>query len=74
MSPWIKKWLESDYSPYTVKCGGYEHLPLERKIELVDKITGFKEKSVGEFVPEHHAYFSTHVNANPNDCCNLILK
>ena len=74
MSPWIKKWFDIDYSPYTVKCGGYEHLPLERKIELVDKITGFKEKSVGEFVPEHRAYFSAHVNANPNDCCNLRLK
>ena len=47
--------------------------PLERKIELVDKIVGFKEKTVGEFVPEHHAYFGTHVNANPNDCCNLRM-
>lgn len=74
VSPSIKKWFHIDYSPYTLKCGGYQHLPLERKIELVDKITGYKEKSVGEFVPEHHAYFSQNVNANPNDCCNLRLN
>ena len=73
VSPWIKKWFNIDYTPYSVKCGGYEHLPLQRKIELVNQITGYKEKTVGEFVPEHHAYFSTHVNANPNDCCNLRL-
>ncbi len=74
VSPWIRKWFDIDYTPYTCKCGGYDHLPLERKIELVDRITGFREKSVGEFVPEHHAYFSQHVNANPDDCCNLRIK
>ena len=74
VSPRIKKWFNIDYTPYTLKCGGYLHLPLRRKIELVNAITGFKEKSVGEFVPEHHAYFSAHVNANPDDCCNLRLK
>ena len=74
VSPRIKKWFDIDYTPYSHKCGGYEHLPLRRKIELVNLITGYKEKSVGEFVPEHHAYFSTHVNANPDDCCNLKIK
>lgn len=74
VSPWIRKWFDIDYSPYTVQCGGYSHLPLETKIVLVDKIMGYKEKTVGEFVPEHHAYFSTHVNNNPDDCCNLRLK
>lgn len=73
VSPWVKKWFNIDYSPYTLKCGGYNHLPLQTKIKLVDTITGFKEKSVGEFVPEHHKYFSQNVNANPNDCCNLKL-
>lgn len=32
VSPRIKKWFKIDYSPYTLKCGGYEHLPLQRKI------------------------------------------
>ena len=71
VSPWIQKWFDIDYTPYSLKCGGYLHLPLARKIELVNEITGFKEKTVGEFVPEHHQYFSTHVNANQDDCCNL---
>ena len=73
VSPWIQKWLDIDYSPYTLSRGGYLNLPLERKIELVDKITGFKERSVGEFVEEHHKYFREHVNANPDDCCNLKI-
>ncbi len=71
VSPWIQKWFNIDYSPYTLKCGGYLHLPLERKIELANLITGFKERSVGEFVPEHHDYFSKNYNHNPKDCCNL---
>lgn len=73
VSPWIKKWFDIDYTPYSLKCGGYQHLQLDRKIELVNLITGFKEKTVGEFVPEHHEYFSKNVNHNPNDCCNLRL-
>lgn len=73
VSPWTRKWFDIDYTPYTVQCGGYSHLPLYKKIELVDMITGYKEKTVGEFVPEHHDYFSTHVNHNPDDCCNLKL-
>lgn len=71
VSPWIKKWFHIDYTPYSLKCGGYEHLQLEDKIKWVDRIVGFREKTVGEFVPEHHAYFSRNVNANPDDCCNL---
>ena len=74
VSPRIKQWFPIDYSPYTCKCGGYLHLELPRKIELVDQITGFKEKTVGEFVPEHHEYFSKNVNANPDDRCNLRLR
>lgn len=68
---WVKKWFDIDYSEYTVKYGGYEHLPLERKIELVNKITGFQQVSVGEYVAEHHKYFSENVNYNKIDCCNL---
>ena len=71
VSPRIKKWFDIDYTPYSLKCGGYQHLPLEEKIKWVDRITGYREKTVGEFVPEHHAYFSKNVNANPDDCCNL---
>lgn len=73
VNSWIKKWFHIDYSPYTLKYGGYEHLPLERKIELVNRITGFREVSVGEYVKEHYEYFRAHVNHNPDDCCNIRL-
>lgn len=69
-----KKWFNIDYSDYSLRYGGYNHLKLEKKIELVNKITGFHQKSVGEYVREHHEYFSNNVNFNKNDCCNLTLK
>jgi DNA repair photolyase len=67
----VKKWFNIDYSEYTLKYGGYEHLELFKKIELVNKITGFNQISVGEYVREHHEYFSKNVNFNKLDCCNL---
>lgn len=70
---WVKKWLDIDYSDYVVKYGGYEHLSLDKKIELANKITGFKEKSVGEYVKEHYEYFRDNYNTNKNDCCNLRI-
>jgi DNA repair photolyase len=70
----VKKWFNIDYSYYSLKFGGFEHLQLESKIELVNKITGFKELSVGEYVKDHYEYFSQNVNFNKDDCCNLTLK
>lgn len=34
---WIKQWFDIDYSNYTVKHAGYEHLPLETKKEYIKK-------------------------------------
>lgn len=68
---WIKKWLPLDYSGYTVKQSGYEHLPLEKKIEYLSKVTGFDEVSVCEDVSEHYEYWKECVNFNKEDCCNL---
>ena len=31
VNSWIRKWFDIDYSEYTVKHGGYQHLPLETK-------------------------------------------
>jgi DNA repair photolyase len=70
----VKKWFNIDYSYYGLKFGGFEHLQLESKIELVNKITGFKELSVGEYVKDHYEYFRDNVNFNKEDCCNLNLK
>lgn len=71
---WVKKWFDIDYDEYTLKYGGYYHLQLGRKIQLVNLITGFKEVSVGEYVKEHYEYFRDNVNHNPEDCCNLRRK
>ena len=71
---WIKKWLPLDYSDYTVKHAGYEHLPLEKKIAYLAKITGFSEVSVCEDEDEAYAYFREAVNHNKADCCNLRLE
>lgn len=71
VNTWIKRWLNIDYSPYTVKQSGYWHLPLEKKIEVLKKITGFKEKTVCEDCTEHYEYWRDNYNHNPADCCNL---
>lgn len=73
VNTWVRKWFDIDYSEYSLKFGGYWHLPLERKIELVSLITGFQQVSVGEYVQEHYEYFRNNVNWNPMDCCNLRL-
>jgi len=67
----IKKWFDIDYSEYNFKSGGYEHLHLDKKIELLKNITGFEQITIGEYVKEHHEYFKENVNFNKNDCCNL---
>jgi DNA repair photolyase len=70
----VKKWFNIDYSEYTLKFGGFEHLELNRKIDLQNKITGFKQKTIGEYVEDHYEYFRDNVNFNKEDCCNLNLK
>jgi DNA repair photolyase len=71
---WIKKTMKIDYIKYSLKHGGYEHLQLYEKIKQAKKITEFEQKSVGEYVNEHHEYFKNNVNFNINDCCNLTLN
>ena len=68
---WIEKWMPMDFSGYTLKSGGYRHLPLEAKIKALEKITGFREVSVCEDVPQHWEYWQQNVNPNKDDCCNL---
>jgi DNA repair photolyase len=71
VNTWVKKWFDIDYSPYTLKEGGYNHLPLDVKKEYLKKITGFKEYSICEDVHEHYNYWKENYNFNINDCCNL---
>ena len=70
---WIKKWFDIDYSEYTVKQSGYNHLPLEKKLEYIDKINGFKEMTVCEDESEAYEYWKHNFNHNPDDCCNLRI-
>ena len=67
----MKKWFDIDYSEYTVKQNGYLHMPLEKKIEYISKIKGFKEISVCEDESEAYNYWKENFNANKEDCCNL---
>lgn len=69
----IEKWLAGrvDLSIYSYSHNGYKHLPLIKKRVLIRKITGFREVSVCEDVPEHWEYWKNNLNANPEDCCNL---
>lgn len=68
---WVRKWFNIDYSEYSLKYGGYEHLQLDKKINLVNKVTGFGQVSVGEYVSDHYDYFKENVNYNRDDYCNL---
>ena len=67
----ILRRFDIDASNYTISEAGYLHLPLEKKMEVLSKITGFKEVTVCDDCTEHYNYFKEHFNPNPNDCCNL---
>ncbi|MBO7444198.1 MAG: hypothetical protein J6W16_03745 [Methanobrevibacter sp.] len=68
----IKKRFNIDYSDYTLSEGGYMHLPIEKKKQLLAKIKK-PQISVCEDVDAHYHYWKEHFNYNPEDCCNLSL-
>lgn len=70
VNTWVEKWTGLSFDEHRVKSGGYRHLPLDRKMELLEGF-GFDELTVCEDVPEHYGFFKRNVNANPEDCCNL---
>jgi DNA repair photolyase len=59
-----------DYEKYTVKHGGYRHLPLHEKFHLLKKIK-LPNVSVAEYVPQHHKFWVRNQNPSKNFCCNL---
>ena len=71
VNSWIEKWLPLDYSFYTVKHGGYRHLPLWAKKMYLADVTGFKEVTVCEDEDRAYEYWRNNVNPQPDDCCNL---
>ena len=60
------------FEDYSIKEGGYRHLPLEKKLNIIGNLD-FKEITVCDDVTEHYEYFKKNVNFNPDDCCNLRL-
>lgn len=70
---WIKKWFDIDYSKFTIKQNGYEHLPLEEKIRIINKIK-IPEISVCEDEDKAYEYWKENFNPNKEDCCNLRRK
>lgn len=71
VNSWIRKWFDIDYSEYTVKQGAYNHLPLEKKIEYLKNITGFKRVSICEDENNAYEYWKYNFNPNQDDCCDL---
>ena len=71
VNTWVKKWFDLDFSAYTLKYGGYCHLPLDTKLKYLSRIQWKGQLSICEDVPEHHKYWEDNINPNPNDCCNL---
>lgn len=75
VKPKMKEYLDEfiDFDNYSLKEGGYRHLPLETKIEQLENLH-FKEMTVCDDVQEHYDYFKENYNFNKDDCCNLTLK
>lgn len=67
----IARRFEVNTDEFPVHDAGYLHYSLEHKLEVLSKITGFKEVTVCDDCTEHYEYFKHHFNPNPNDCCNL---
>ena len=67
---WIKKWFNIDYSKFTLKENGYEHLQLEEKKRILSKVK-IPTISICEDVDEHYKYWTDNFNPNKEDCCNL---
>ena len=70
---WIEKWTGKAWKEHTVKSGGYRHLPLERKRELLEGFQ-FPQMTVCEDVPSHYGWFRDNFNANRDDCYNLEAR
>lgn len=60
------------FEDYNLKESGYRHLPLDKKLEVLDKLD-FKEITVCDDVQAHYDYFKENYNPNSTDCCNLRL-
>ena len=74
VNPTILKRFPVNEADFPVHETGYFHMALEKKLEILRRITGFKEITVCDDNTEHYEYFRDHFNPNPHDCCNLRVK
>ena len=74
VNPTILKRFPVSEKSFPIHEAGYFHMTLEKKLEVLNKISGFKEVSVCDDNSEHYDYFQDHFNPNPDDCCNLRKK
>lgn len=73
INSWIRQWMpDIDFDSYSIRQGGYQHLPLDKKIKIVDKIH-IPGKTVCEDVTDHYLYWRQNLNPNKEDCCNLRI-
>lgn len=71
VNPTILKRFPVDEKDFPVHESGYFHMSLEKKLEVLSRITGFKQVTVCDDNSEHYEYFRDHFNPDPQDCCNL---
>ena len=73
MNHWMEKWFggKLDFSDYTRKFHGYNHLPFEKKMELVKQLGKAHTVTVCDWEPEYLDFWKKEYNPNPKDCCNL---
>ena len=75
VNTWIERWFgyTLDFSEYTVKQGGYRHLPMYLKLKYLAKIGKGWQISVCEDEDEAYKWWKENFNPNPDDCCNLRI-
>lgn len=74
INQFITKQMKTLINPteFTHNEGGYKHLPLKRKLQLLKPLK-YKEISICDDVDNHYNYFKGNYNSNPEDCCNLRM-
>lgn len=71
VNPTIAERFGCNIADFPVRDATYYHMSLEHKLEVLSRITGFKEVTVCDDCTEHYEFFKNNFNYNPNDCCNL---
>ena len=77
VNTWVRRWFNIDFSDYTVKQSGYNHLPLEKKKEYINMLMSRDSHGTSRLITvcedetEAYNYWREHFNPDKEDCCNL---